>query len=134
MGTDSKKQFSETGADSVSGALALLHELPPLPATISQLIAALSDDEIDRHRLAATLEQCPSLAAKLVGLASSAYFRRVSQINSVSDAIFVIGSIANHANRTTTCVERQPIQFAIGRVSLANEGLFQLGLWCCLLH
>jgi phage-related minor tail protein len=72
MGTDSDKQFSETGTDSVSGALALLHELPPLPAAISQLIAALSDDAIDRQRLAAILEQCPSLAAKLVGIASSA--------------------------------------------------------------
>jgi diguanylate cyclase (GGDEF)-like protein len=123
MGMDSDKQFSETGTDSVSGALALLHELPPLPATISQLIAALSDDEIDRERLAAILEQCPSLAAKLVGLASSAYFRRASQINSVSDAIFVIGFRTVRSLATATALQEP---FAHNRCPAFHPGRFWL--------
>ncbi len=91
MGSDSNRQPSAAGTDSVSAGLALLDELPQLPAAIHQLFEALFDDEIDRQRLAGILDQCPSLAAKLVGLANSAYFSRTPRINGVSDAIFVIG-------------------------------------------
>jgi len=91
MGSDSNRQLYAAGTDSVSAALTLLDELPQLPAALQQLFEALFDDEIDRQRLAGILDQCPSLAAKLVGLANSAYFSRAARINGVSDAIFVIG-------------------------------------------
>jgi len=81
---------SET-ADPVAAELTLLSELPQLPGGVHRLFAALSDDEIDRNELAAIIDQCPSLTAKLVGVANTAYFRRASRVNSVSDAIFVIG-------------------------------------------
>mgnify|MGYP001827492982 FL=1 len=87
----SNKQLSGTDTDALSAGLALLDELPQLHAAIYQLFEALSDDDTDRHQLASILDQCPSLAAKLVGLANSAYFSRASRINGVSDAIFVIG-------------------------------------------
>jgi len=77
--------------DPVSAGLALLDELPQLPAAFHQLFEVLWDDEVDRHQLATALDQCPSLTAKLVGLANSAYFSRSSGVNGVSDAIFVIG-------------------------------------------
>ena len=91
IGMDSNKQLSDTATESVSSALALLDELPQLPAAVHQLFEALSDEDIDRHRLASAIDQCPSLSAKLVGLANSAYFGQASHINGVSDAIFVIG-------------------------------------------
>ena len=56
-----------------------------------QLLEALSDDGIDRNHLADIIDRCPSLSAKLVGLANSAYFGRASPIKGLSDAIFVIG-------------------------------------------
>ena len=67
MGMDVNTQLSRAGTDSVSASLALLDELPQLSTAVSQLFEALSDDDIDRHRLAGIIDQCPSLAAKLVG-------------------------------------------------------------------
>ena len=91
MAFDANKHPSVPGADCVSAGLALLDEVPQLPAAFHQLFEVLWDDEADRHRLAGALDQCPSLAAKLVGLANSAYFNRSSSVSGVSDAIFVIG-------------------------------------------
>ncbi len=107
MGMDSSKRLDEqdTDSDCVAAGLALLDELPQLPAAIHQLFEALSDDDIDRHQLAAILDQCPSLAAKLVGLANSAYFSRASTINGVSDAIFVIGFRTVRSLATATALQ-----------------------------
>jgi diguanylate cyclase (GGDEF)-like protein len=91
MGLKSNERISEAGTNSVSAGLALLDELPQLHASVHQLLEALSDDDIDRNRLADIIDHCPSLSAKLVGLANSAYFGRASPVNGLSDAIFVIG-------------------------------------------
>ncbi|MGI9320599.1 MAG: HDOD domain-containing protein, partial [Thiogranum sp.] len=91
MGLKSNEGISEAGTNSVSAGLALLDELPQLHAAVHQLLEALSDDDIDRNRLADIIDHCPSLSAKLVGLANSAYFGRASPVNGLSDAIFVIG-------------------------------------------
>jgi diguanylate cyclase (GGDEF)-like protein len=123
MGMDSNKQFSESGTDSVSAGLALLNELPSLPATIYQLIEALSDDDTDRHRLAGILDQCPSVAAKLVGLSNSAFFGRSSRINRVSDAIFVLGFRTVRSLATATALQEP---FATNRCPAFQPGRFWL--------
>jgi len=91
MGLKPNERISGTGTDTVYAALALVDELPQLHAAVHQLLEALSDDDIDRNRLADIIDRCPSLSAKLVGLANSAYFGRPSPIKGLSDAIFVIG-------------------------------------------
>lgn len=123
MGKDSNKHLPEAGTDSVSAELALLHELPPLPTPVFQLIQALSDEDTDRHSLASHLEQCPSLAGKLVGLSNSAYFGRTSRINSVSDAIFVIGFRTVRSLATATALQEP---FAINRCPAFLPGRFWL--------
>jgi diguanylate cyclase (GGDEF)-like protein len=123
MGSDPNRQPSAAGTGSVSAGLALLDELPQLPAAIHQLFEALFDDEIDRHRLAEILDQCPSLAAKLVGLANSAYFSRASRINSVSDAIFVIGFRTVRSLATATALQEP---FSNNQCPLFQPGRFWL--------
>jgi diguanylate cyclase (GGDEF)-like protein len=123
MGMDSNKQLSQAGTDSVSAGLALLDELPQLPAGIYQLFQALADEATDRQRLAGILDQCPSLAAKLVGLANSAYFKRASQINGVSDAIFVIGFRTVRSLATATALQEP---FANNQCAAFQPGRFWL--------
>lgn len=120
---DTHKQLSEAGTDSVSAALALLDELPQLPAAMYQLFQALADEGTDRQRLAGILDQCPSLAAKLVGLANSAYFGRASRINGVSDAIFVIGFRTVRSLATATALQEP---FAQNRSPAFQPGRFWL--------
>lgn len=67
-----------------------LAELPPLSHTTQQLLEMLSDDDVDLGPLAATIERSPVLAARVVGLARSAYFGHVTGIESVRDAIIKV--------------------------------------------
>ncbi|MCO6414092.1 MAG: diguanylate cyclase [Thiogranum sp.] len=101
----------------------MLDDLPQLPAAVIQLLDALSDDATDRHRLARILDQCPSLSAKLVGLANSAYFRRRSPVNSVSDAIFVIGFRTVRSLAVATALQEP---FANNRCPAFHPGPFWL--------
>jgi diguanylate cyclase (GGDEF)-like protein len=123
MELNSNERISETGTDSVSAALALLDELPELPAAVHQLFEALSNDDIDRHRLADIIDHCPSLSAKLVGLANSAYFRRASRIKGLSDAIFVIGFRTVRSLSTATALQ---LPFANNRCPAFQPGRFWL--------
>ncbi|PLX59551.1 MAG: HDOD domain-containing protein [Sedimenticola selenatireducens] len=61
--------------------------LPPLSTTAAKLLEAISDDEIDLKALAAIIEMDPGLAARIVGLANSAYFAQPSPVYSVEEAI-----------------------------------------------
>jgi diguanylate cyclase (GGDEF)-like protein len=123
MGQESNKPQTEAGTDAVSAELALLDEIPHLHAAVYQLFEALSDDDTDRHQLAGILDQCPSLAAKLVGLANSAYFSRTSRINSVSDAIFVIGFRTVSSLATATALQEP---FANNQCPAFQPGRFWL--------
>ena len=105
MGLKPNERISETGTDSVSAALALVDDLPQLHAAVHQLLDALSDDHIDRNRLADIIDRCPSLSAKLVGLANSAYFKRAAPVKGLSDAIFVIGFRTVRSLATATALQ-----------------------------
>jgi len=64
-----------------------LKELPPLPTGAHQLLEALGDDDVDVTMLARLIEANPPVAARVVGLARSAYFSRAVPVRSVADAV-----------------------------------------------
>lgn len=109
--------------DPVAAGLALLDELPQLPAAVGQLFEALSSDDTDRKRLADIIDRCPSLAARLVGLANSAYFRRANGIQGVSEAIYVIGFRTVRSLATATALQEP---FSNNRCPSFQPGRFWL--------
>lgn len=64
----------------------ILH-LPPLPAVAYELLKEMSHEEVDIGRLTGLIERDPGLAARIVGIANSAYFARQREIHRVEDAI-----------------------------------------------
>lgn len=61
--------------------------LPPLPAIALKLLQLLGREDCDVQELARLIEQDPGLAARIVGIANSAYFARPTPVCSVADAI-----------------------------------------------
>lgn len=64
-----------------------LKTLPPLSPQTRDVLAVINDAEVSLEKLAELLEKCPSLAARLIGLANSAYFGRCGDVYTVKDAV-----------------------------------------------
>ncbi|MCW8945345.1 MAG: HDOD domain-containing protein [Sedimenticola sp.] len=77
----------DVGKESIKLAVLNVKHLPPLSMTASKLMAAISDDEIDLKELAGIIDQDPGLAARIIGLANSAYFSQPTPVYSVEEAI-----------------------------------------------
>lgn len=61
--------------------------LPPLPAIALQLLRLISREDCDIQELSELIERDPGVAARIVGIANSAYFARPTPVCSVADAI-----------------------------------------------
>ena len=68
-------------------------ELPTLSPNIEEILQACKDPDIDHLKLSSILEASPTIAARLLGLANSAFFGQQGQVNSLSHAISILGLV-----------------------------------------
>jgi HD-like signal output (HDOD) protein len=64
-----------------------LERIPPPPQEQQRLLAALADPEPDLDSVAALIERCPPVAARIMGVAHSAFFASGAPARSVRDAV-----------------------------------------------
>lgn len=91
-------------------AIRRLQELPPLSANAQRLLAALDDGEIALADLAKLIEACPAVAARVVGLARSAFFAQRIPVRSVADAIIRVLGLKLVKNLVVGIVMSGPFQ------------------------
>lgn len=68
-----------------------IKSLPSPPMALQRLAAACTNDDVEAKELSELVELCPSVAAKLLGLANSAYFGQFKSTQSVQEAIVRLG-------------------------------------------
>lgn len=66
-------------------------ELPPMPAALSEVLRALSNDHLSLARCVQLIETDPALAARLVQLANSPYYGCGGRIGSIEAAVSRLG-------------------------------------------
>ncbi|PMK92460.1 HDOD domain-containing protein [Vibrio lentus] len=72
---------------------ALLNELPVMPASVTTLMAELQSDEFDVDALLKVIEREPSMAADVIKLANSAFYKRgEKQVTDLKTAFLNMGS------------------------------------------
>ncbi|MEJ2394064.1 MAG: HDOD domain-containing protein [Candidatus Thiodiazotropha sp.] len=76
----------QTASDAKQQIL-MLKQLPPLSATATRLLEILTSDNLSLHGLAKVIAQDPTVTARILGVANSAYFGQTVPIHSVEDAI-----------------------------------------------
>jgi HD-like signal output (HDOD) protein len=64
-----------------------LKQLPPLSPTAARLLELLSDENLSLNGLSRVIAQDPGIAARILGVANSAYFGQTTPIHSVEDAV-----------------------------------------------
>ncbi|WP_172600348.1 HDOD domain-containing protein [Sulfurivermis fontis] len=68
-------------------------ELPTLSNMAQRILTAFDTDDLDVERIVSVLEKCPTITARLLGLANSAFFGHSGRIHSLRDAVFVLGLV-----------------------------------------
>lgn len=56
-------------------------ELPTLSPNIEEILQACKDPDIDHLKLSQILEESPTITARLLGLANSAFFGQQGRVN-----------------------------------------------------
>lgn len=71
----------------IQEAVLQLEQIPPLSPTASELLRVAANPELDAKELSAILERDPPLAARIIGLANSAFFGQSRPVLGMDDAI-----------------------------------------------
>jgi HD-like signal output (HDOD) protein len=74
-------------ANDAKQQILMLKQLPPLSATAARLLEILTNDNMSLHGLASVIAQDPTVTARILGVANSAYFGQTVPIHSVEEAI-----------------------------------------------
>lgn len=76
---------------SMPDVLAVMHRLPALPTVVMELLASIDQDDVDTDTLARKIAQDQSLTAKTLRLANSSFYGRVGAVNTIAEAIGILG-------------------------------------------
>ncbi|ADH86318.1 HDOD domain-containing protein [Desulfurivibrio alkaliphilus] len=68
-----------------------LKELPALAPNLSRIIEACEDPEIDFQHLAQVLQSSPTITARLLGLANTAFFGQAGRVQTLEHATAILG-------------------------------------------
>ncbi len=119
----------QAGADAralVRGVISL----PPLPRRSQELLQMLSDPDLDMLRLTELVEQTPALAARILGVANSAFFATGNPVKSIPDAIIRllgldlvrhlgVSYVLSQPFDVAACRRFDPVRFWTGSMNLA---------------
>lgn len=87
-----------------------LATLPPLPRRSQELLLLLLDPNIDMLRLAGLVEQTPALAARMLGVANSVFFRTQPPVKHIPDAIIRVLGLHLVRDLSVSFVLNQPFE------------------------
>ncbi len=71
--------------------LARLGGLPPLPATVSELLASFHNDDVDVGRVAHQISHDQALTARVLRVANSSFYGLQNKVGTISEAVVVLG-------------------------------------------
>lgn len=71
--------------------LKVIHRLPSLPTVVMELLASMDQEDVDVDTLAQKIAQDQALTAKTLRLANSSFYGRVREVNTMAEAIAILG-------------------------------------------
>jgi len=78
-------------SDELRNQLGSIGALPPMPSTFAALQQALTDPSVDSSKVASIIQKDPSVAAKVLQVCNSAFFRLPRRVSSIQQAVSYLG-------------------------------------------
>jgi HD-like signal output (HDOD) protein len=72
--------------------LATVKELSTLPETMAEIVAVCQESEVSLSKLATAVQYDPALAARVLKVANSPYYKRSQEIGSITQAVSLMGA------------------------------------------
>lgn len=104
------------GAAATQSRIRGLAALPPLPRRSQELLQMLFDPDLDMLQLAELVEQTPALAARILGVANSAFFRTQVPAKHIPDAIIRVLGLNLVRDLSVSLVLNQPFELKACRL------------------
>lgn len=101
-----------------------LSALPPFPKAATKLLRLLEDQSVSIEQLAAVISSDPSLAMKVIHVANSPFYMCSRRIDSIKDAVLVLGM--NTIKGLTTALS---VHQGISRIRPSTPTFDILGFW-----
>ena len=70
---------------------AVVHFLPPIPVVMTELLAALDDENADMNSLAKIISRDPSMSMNVLKVANSAFYRLPYKVLAIDQAVRMLG-------------------------------------------
>ena len=99
----------------LSEVIAKIQDLPSLPTVVLELMRNIDDEESDTHLLAAKIAQDQGLSAKVLRLANSSFYGMQRKVDTIQQAITILGLTSVRALVTASAV--------IGRYRQSKDSL-----------
>lgn len=68
-----------------------VQDLPPMPLVATKVLKMMGDPDYEVEDLAATIAHDPAVAARILKIANSSFYNLQRQVNSLDQAIFILG-------------------------------------------
>ncbi|GAB4248651.1 MAG: HDOD domain-containing protein [Acidobacteriota bacterium] len=101
-----------------------IEEIPTLPAVVPRILAVLEDEDADVDQIAAVISHDPSVTAKILRVANSAYYGFSGEISTLPKAIVLIG-----LRMVKSLAVSIPLIHAFPGVRAGESGLNPRELW-----
>ncbi|HWZ47058.1 MAG TPA: HDOD domain-containing protein [Herbaspirillum sp.] len=88
----------------LSEVIAKIQDLPSLPIVVLELMRNINDEESDTHLLATKIAQDQALSAKVLRLANSSFYGMQRKVNTIQQAITILGLTSVRALVTGSAV------------------------------
>lgn len=108
----------------VDEILALIHNVPPFPKVAERVMELLKDSDITARQLAEVIQYDQAITANILKICNAAYFGVSRKVNSLDDALVVIGHDTLQDIIMTSCCAR----FFQGKVG-AGYGFESGDMW-----
>ncbi|MFZ6674673.1 HDOD domain-containing protein [Undibacterium sp. Xuan67W] len=92
-----------------------LEALPSLPQVLSELIEAIDHDNVDQRSIIMKIAQDQALTSKTLRLANSSFYGLSYRVNSLSDAVSILGFRSLRTLVTSTAIANQLHRFVLDR-------------------
>ncbi len=113
----------------VQARLSQLRDLPALPAVVQEVVASFEDERVSVNQVAGRIAKDQALVARMLRVANSPFYGLVRHVNSIHEAVVVLGFAAVRSLVISAGVVRA-LPGAGG--SLDRQAFWQHGMRCAL--